>query len=243
MATEYLIGVDLGTSVVKTTLFDLAGRRPGRCHARKQCSTSPPRASPSRTALTSTMPPWTPSARWWTKATSGPDPLLPSPSTAKWPAQWALIETGTRLTPWYPSSLDIRYQPYLAQMQARAGERLVRLNGALPFMAPRMLRRQAEQPALFAQIYKVVTLANYVAGRLAGLTGDDAFVDLVLPGVDWPVRYSRSCLVHRVGRAFWTASEQAAAYRAFYHGHWSSEPGCSRPMRLDSGRPTGCWHR
>ena len=81
------------------------------------------------------------------------------------------------LTPWYPSSLDIRYQPYLAQMQARAGERLVRLNGALPFMAPRMLWWQAEQPALFGQIYKVVTLANYVAGRLAGLTGDDAFVD------------------------------------------------------------------
>ncbi len=81
------------------------------------------------------------------------------------------------LTPWYPSALDNRYQPYVARMQARAGDRLFALNGSLPFMAPRMLWWQDQYPDLYRRIHKVLMLANYVAGRLADLPADDAFID------------------------------------------------------------------
>jgi len=81
------------------------------------------------------------------------------------------------LTPWYPSALDVRYQPYLKRMVDIAGDRLMQLAGAMPFAAPRMLWWQQEYPEHFERIYKVVILANYVAGRMAGLNADDAFVD------------------------------------------------------------------
>ena len=62
-------------------------------------------------------------------------------------------------------------------MQARVGDRLFELNGSLPFMAPRMLWWQDQYPDLYRRISKVLILANYVAGRMANLAADEAFVD------------------------------------------------------------------
>ncbi len=86
-------------------------------------------------------------------------------------AEWQAI------TPWYVSTLDTRYVPYVARMEAQAGPAMIALGGAVPIAGPRMLWWQEAHPALDARIARVLILANYVAGRLAGLTAEQAFVD------------------------------------------------------------------
>ncbi len=81
------------------------------------------------------------------------------------------------ITPWYVSTLDTRYVPYVARMEALAGPAMIALSGAVPIAGPRMLWWQEAHRALDARIAKVLILANYVAGRLAGLTAEQAFVD------------------------------------------------------------------
>lgn len=86
-------------------------------------------------------------------------------------SQWQAI------TPWYVSTLDTRYVPYIARMEACAGPAMIALSGAVPIAGPRMLWWQEAHPALYARIARVLILANYVAGCLAGLTAEQAFVD------------------------------------------------------------------
>ncbi|MCW5857942.1 MAG: xylulose kinase, partial [Caldilineales bacterium] len=86
-------------------------------------------------------------------------------------------ERWQAITPWYVSTLDTRYVPYGARMEALAGPAMLALGGAVPIAGPRMLWWQQEHPALDARITKVLILANYVAGKLAGLRADDAFID------------------------------------------------------------------
>ena len=176
MAAEHLIGVDLGTSVVKATLFDLAG------HALADATRDTVLHQPGPGLAEQNADDFHQAALDTIREVVEKSHVRPgSVAAIAFDGQMAGamgIDRGwNALTPWYPSSLDTRYQPYLARMQARAGARLMELNGALPFMAPRMLWWQAEYSALFQRIHKVVTLANFVAGRLAGITGDDAFVD------------------------------------------------------------------
>jgi xylulokinase len=176
MPKDHLIGVDLGTSVVKTTLVDLEGRaladatrdaplhQPGPGLAEQQ-------GDDFYTATLETI-------RQVVEA-AGVDPS--GVAAIAFDGQMAgaigVDASWEAITPWYPSALDIRYQPYQQQMVDRLGDRLVELVGALPFMAPRMLWWKNEHPDLYARIHKVLILANYVAGRLAGLSVGEAFVD------------------------------------------------------------------
>jgi xylulokinase len=89
----------------------------------------------------------------------------------------AIDRTGAALTPWYPSTLDMRYQPYLEPVMAAAGARVLALSGAAPILAPRMAWWRAEQGAVHRRIDKVVLLANYVAARLGGLAGEAVCTD------------------------------------------------------------------
>ncbi len=89
----------------------------------------------------------------------------------------AIDRRGHTLTPWYPSTLDMRYQPYLQPVLAAAGPRLLAVGGAVPILAPRIAWWRGEMPALYGQIDKVLLIANYVAARLCSLAGDDIFCD------------------------------------------------------------------
>ena len=95
----------------------------------------------------------------------------------RWAARWRSITAFRALTPWYPSGLDGRYLPHQQRLAERAGRRLIELCGDLPITAPRMLWWRQEAPDLYRRVAKVVTLAGYVAGRMAGLTAEQAFVD------------------------------------------------------------------
>ncbi len=176
MTQDYLIGVDLGTSVVKATLFDTKGvaladaTRPAALHqpgpgiAEQQGEDFVKAALETIGEVTA-------------KVEASRSDVAAIAFAGQMAGAIGIDRDWNALTPWYPSALDARYQPYVTRMQDIAGDQLVALNGSLPFTAPRMWWWKDEQPDLYRRIDKVLILANYVAGKLAGLRADDAFID------------------------------------------------------------------
>jgi xylulokinase len=176
MAQNYLIGVDLGTSVVKTTLFDTDGV--ALADATRDASLDQP--SPGQAeqsgdefyfATLDTI------AEVVARTQILPTTVAAIAFDGQMAGAIGIDRDWNALTPWYPSALDARYVPYVTKMAERAGDRLVALNGSLPFMAPRMMWWKEQYPELYRRIDKVLILANYVAGRLGQLSAADAFMD------------------------------------------------------------------
>jgi xylulokinase len=82
---------------------------------------------------------------------------------------------ATRFDSW----LDMRCQPYIEFMNKEAGALVTRLTGCPPTCdhGPKMLWWKHEQPGDYQRIAKFVTPAGYVAGTMAGLKADQAFMD------------------------------------------------------------------
>lgn len=78
----------------------------------------------------------------------------------------------------YDSWLDTRCSRYVGQMRPHAA-RIIALTGGPPSYnhGPKILWWKQEQPDAFARVHKFIMPATYVAGVLAGLRGDEAFID------------------------------------------------------------------
>lgn len=78
----------------------------------------------------------------------------------------------------FDSWLDTRCEPHIVRMQ-EAADRITSLSGCPPTYShgPKILWWREERPDLFERIARFVVPAAYVAGRLCGLTADEAFVD------------------------------------------------------------------
>lgn len=176
MAAEYLIGVDLGTSEVKATLFDITG------HALADATRPAPLRQPGP-GLAEQEP-----DEFYKltlvviheavdKAGVGPGQVAAIGFSGQMAGAMGIDDRWQAVTPWYPSALDIRYQPYVTTMRQRAGSLLWASNGAAPFLAPRILWWAQEQAGIYPHIRKVLLISTYVIGRLAELTLDEAFID------------------------------------------------------------------
>jgi xylulokinase len=176
MSQVYLIGVDLGTSVVKATLLDAGGA--ALADASRDAPLHQPgpglaeqRAEDFYAAALQTI------GEVVSRGNIAPGDVAAIAFDGQMGGLLGIDQDWQAVTPWYPSTLDTRYQPYLTQMADRLGDRLVGLTGAQPIGGPRLLWWKAEQPEVYRRIHKVMILANYVAGRMAGLSGDDAIMD------------------------------------------------------------------
>jgi xylulokinase len=90
-----------------------------------------------------------------------------------------LIDDAFRPIARFDSWLDMRCQPYIERMDREAGGRITEITGCPPTCdhGPKMLWWKHEQPADYARTAKFVMPGTYVAGRLAGLRAEDAFID------------------------------------------------------------------
>lgn len=79
----------------------------------------------------------------------------------------------------FDSWLDMRCQPYIEDLTAHHAERITRLTGCPPTCdhGPKIMWCRDEQPAVYARAAKFVMPACYVAGRMAALRPDEAFMD------------------------------------------------------------------
>jgi xylulokinase len=87
----------------------------------------------------------------------------------------AAHKPATRFDSW----LDMRCQPYIELMDREAGDRVTQLTGCAPTCdaGPKMLWWMHERPDDYARIAKFVMPAAFVAGTMAGLTAEQAFID------------------------------------------------------------------
>lgn len=78
----------------------------------------------------------------------------------------------------YDSWLDNRCAPYVAELQPYEDE-ILQKSGCTPSYnhGPKMLYWRAEHPEVWQRIAKFVPPSVYVSGRLAGLRGENAFLD------------------------------------------------------------------
>lgn len=88
------------------------------------------------------------------------------------------IDADFRPATHFDSWLDQRCTPYIDRMEEHAA-RVVELSGCPPTYShgPKMLWWQHEHPADFERIARFVVPTAYVAGRLAGLRADEAYID------------------------------------------------------------------
>ena len=176
MPKRYLIGIDLGSSSTKTSLFDSDGRACGDVtrgnHPHQPQSGVAEYSGPQMLA----------------GAVQAIRQLVEQRGLA--PGEVAAISidgmisgtmgidaAGEATTP-YTTTLDVRFTPDLNHVMGNFHDPIRRLTGAgQPCFAPKMQWIRREFSDSYAHTAKFVTAAGYVAGKLAGLAGQDAFLD------------------------------------------------------------------
>ncbi|WP_432840045.1 xylulokinase [Dactylosporangium sp. CA-092794] len=172
-----VLGVDLGTSVVKASLFALDGtelatasrpialRRPAPGHAEQDLDEFYTAAAAATRQCLAAVP-----------AVAA---AVGAIAVAGQMAGVGLVDAAHRPLAPFDSWLDIRCAPVVEELHRTAGARIAAAAGCAPTISigPKMLWWLRHQPRLCGRAAKFVTAAGYVAGRLAGLPGSEAFID------------------------------------------------------------------
>lgn len=87
-------------------------------------------------------------------------------------------EDGEAVT-YYDSWLDTRCEKYMNEMRVKAGEKITAITGGPVTYThgPKILWWKKEHPDIYEKIYKFVLPHAYAAGKMAGLSGEEAYFD------------------------------------------------------------------
>ncbi len=177
MAKRYLIGVDLGTSSTKSALYTVDGQLVA------ESAVEVPIYYPKPGVVEQENDDFYNTAAETVKTCiqeSGIDAR--DVAAISFDSQMAGIGSvdedfnpATRFDSW----LDMRCQPYIEYIDTHYGDLVTRLTGCPPTCdhGPKILWWKEEEPQAFKRIAKFVTPSGYVAGKMAGLKGEDAFMD------------------------------------------------------------------
>lgn len=179
-----IIAVDIGGSGTKTVAFDLQGRVIGVAFEESEMFHPEP-------GVTYQDP-----QRMYDSVITGVRSVLARASEVRVEAiildgqQAGLLwidSTYHHVSP-YDSWLDVRYLPFLQEMNRRVGDRAFALTGTDAYMhGPKVMWWNRNAPEVVERAAKWVVPASFVAGRLAGLAAEDAFVP------DTDIAYSGLC--------------------------------------------------
>ncbi len=177
MQRSYLIGVDLGTTATKAALY----RADGTLVA--EAKVEVPLYYPAPGAVEQENRDFYDSAAYTVRQCLQSGGISPHQIAAiAFDSQMAGIGSiddhynpATR----YDSWLDMRCQPYIDYLKRNYGDLITRLTGCPPTCdhGPKILWWKEEQPEAYARIARFVTPVGYVAGMMAGLDADQAFMD------------------------------------------------------------------
>ena len=177
MAKKYLIGVDLGTSSTKAAIYQIDGRKIA------DSSVEVPLHYPKAGVVEQENEDFYSSAAVTVRRCLEAGGIDPKEITAiSFDSQMAgvgLVDEQLKPVARFDSWLDMRCKPYIEHMERECGDLITRLTGCPPTCdhGPKMLWWKNEHPAEYARTAKFVMPAAYVAGKMAGLKADQAFVD------------------------------------------------------------------
>lgn len=177
MKKKYLIGVDLGTSGTKTAIYTIDGKPVAESSVEVQLFYPKPGIveqeagdfySSAATTVKNCI------------QESGIDPKeIAAIAFDSQMAGVGSIDADYQPAARFDSWLDMRCQPYIQWMADEAGELVTDITGCPPTCnhGPKMLWWKNEEPETYRKIEKFLMPAAFVAGQLAGLTPDQAFID------------------------------------------------------------------
>ena len=177
MPKTYLIGVDLGTSSTKAALYHLDGTLVAESIQEVPVHILRPGVVEQENNDFYT------SAAFTIKGCLQESGINPSQVAAiAFDSQMAgigSIDEDFKPAARFDSWLDMRCQPYIEWLDRTAGEWITRSTGCPPSCnhGPKMLWWQNERPQEYTRIARFITPAGYVAGSMAGLSADQAFMD------------------------------------------------------------------
>src|SRR5690606_27411707 len=89
------------------------------------------------------------------------------------------VDRAGKHATYYDSWLDTLCSPYINRMMAEAGDEIAEKTGSYPSYnhGPKILWWMNEHPEVYKQVASFVQPAAYLAMRLCGLTGSQAFID------------------------------------------------------------------
>ncbi len=177
MAKKYLIGVDLGTSGTKAALYQTDGKKLA------EASVEVPLRHPKPGIVEQENNDFYESAAATVRRCveqSGVDAReIAAIAFDSQMAGVGMVDENYQPVARFDSWLDMRCQPYIEWMDREAGERVTELTGCPPTCdhGPKMLWWKHERPADYARTAKFLMPAAFVAGKMAGLKGEQAFID------------------------------------------------------------------
>jgi xylulokinase len=177
MKLKYLIGVDLGTSGTKAALYRVDGTLVA------EASQEVPIYYPKPGVVEQENDDFYHTAAETVRCCiqdSGIDPR--QVAAIAFDSQMAgigSVDEDYRPATRFDSWLDMRCKPYIEWIDQEAGDLVAQLTGCPPTCdhGPKMLWWKNERPQEYRKVTKFVTPAAYVAGRMAGLSGEQAFMD------------------------------------------------------------------
>jgi xylulokinase len=174
---KYLIGVDLGTSGTKAGLYDPAGRLVA------EAGVEVPLYHPAPGIVEQDNEDFYRSAAQTVSQCIGDSGIDPRDVAAiAFDSQMAGVGSvdeafapATRFDSW----LDMRCEPYIRYIRENFGKRVTALTGCAPTCdhGPKILWWKEEHPEIYRRVAKFIMPTCYVAGRMAGLRADQAFID------------------------------------------------------------------
>jgi xylulokinase len=177
MQNRYLIGVDLGTSGTKAALYQTDGK------LISEASVEVPLYYPKPGVVEQENEDFYATAAETVRKCIESSGIEPKAVAAiAFDSQMAgvgLIDEDFKPVTRFDSWLDMRCQPYIEWMDREAGDRVTQLTGCPPTCdhGPKMLWWKNEEPEIYRRTAKFVMPSTYVAGKLAGLKADRAFID------------------------------------------------------------------
>jgi xylulokinase len=177
MALQYLLGVDLGTSSTKSALYTTDGKLVA------ESTVEVPIYYPTPGVVEQDNDDFYQTAAVTVRNCVEESGIEPKQIAAlAFDSQMAGIGTvdedfnpASRFDSW----LDMRCQPQIEYIDKNFGDLVTSLTGCPPTCdhGPKILWWKEEQPEVYQRIAKFITPAGYVAGKMAGLKADDAFMD------------------------------------------------------------------
>ncbi len=177
MSKKYLIGVDLGTSGTKAALYQIDGT------IISESSVDVPLYYPKPGVVEQDNDDFYKTAGSTVRHCIEASGISPKDVAAiAFDSQMAgvgLINEDYQPVARFDSWLDMRCQPYIEQMDIQEGDTITQITGCPPTCdhGPKMLWWMHEQPEIYKRTAKFVMPGTYVAGRMAGLKADQAFID------------------------------------------------------------------
>ncbi len=177
MTKKYLMGVDLGTSGTKAALYQIDGRKIA------ESSLEVPLYYPKPGVVEQDNRDFFETAALTVRKCieqSGVDPT--EVAAIAFDSQMAgvgLVDEQFQPVARFDSWLDMRCQPYIEMIDKECGDLVTKLTGCPPTCdhGPKMLWWKNEQPETYKRTAKFVMPGTFVAGQMAGLNSDQAFID------------------------------------------------------------------